>query len=90
MYAIAVYPLVTLLCEDYPNFIHLEILLMGKLPKPYMKCEKIDGAYHLTLMGSGVRGHVLLGRAVIPMDDPLALQKKVKEMILKARTPVQS
>lgn len=61
---------------------------MGKLPKPYIKCEKQDGEYILTLMGSGVRGHVLLGRQKVPMGDLPALAKKVKQMIEKGRTPV--
>lgn len=63
---------------------------MSRLPKPYMKCEIVRGAYLLTLMGSGSRGHVLVGRETVPLNDPKAMTDTVIAMVTKARRPEQS
>lgn len=58
---------------------------MAKMPKPYLKCAEVRGEYVLTLMGSGFRGHVLVGRETIPMGDPKLMQETVIAMVTKAR-----
>lgn len=58
---------------------------MGKLSKPYIKCEKRDGNLLLTLMGGGASGHILQGRATVPEGDYAALQTAVIGLVDHAR-----
>ncbi len=58
---------------------------MSRLPKPYIKTERRKDTWLVTLMGSGFRGHVLLGRQEVSRNDPAALNKIVQELVLKAR-----
>lgn len=58
---------------------------MAKLPKPYLKCQEVRGEYVLTLMGSGSRGHVLVGRETIAMGEPELMRDTVIAMVNKAR-----
>lgn len=59
---------------------------MSGLSKPYIKCEKRGGEYHLTVMKGGYRGHVLGGRAKVAVGDLSALGSKVVEMVDAVRS----
>jgi len=58
---------------------------VARAPKPYIKCEKRNGAFHLTLMKSTGRNLVLAGRDSVPVDDWFALQQTVIALIEAAR-----
>ena len=62
---------------------------MSRSPQPYIKCQKLDGVYHLTLMRSNGRHLLLAGRDTVPIGDSAALQTCVKDMIIKARLAEQ-
>lgn len=58
---------------------------MSKLPKPYVKAEKVGDDLLITIMGSGSRGHVLVGRTQLPLSDKAAITESIIEMIEVAR-----
>jgi len=62
---------------------------MRRPPKSYLKCEKRDGMYHLTLMRSTGTQLVLAGRDAVPIGDTLALQTCVKDLVTSARAADQ-
>lgn len=58
---------------------------MAHRSKPYIKCEKRDGMYFLSVMKGIPGGHVLKGRGTVPTGDMLALRTKVIQMMATAR-----
>lgn len=54
---------------------------MSRHAKPYIKCEKLSGAYRITLMKGGAYGHSLGGRIQVPMGDPALLQSEVIKLV---------
>lgn len=63
---------------------------MSRHAKPYVKCDKRNGIYTITVMKGGPGGHALGARGTVPTGDMAALQLKVIELVEEARTPKQS
>ena len=58
---------------------------MSRSPNPYLKCEKRDGLFHLTLMRSTGRALILAGRATVPVGDGDGLKAAVEDLMAQAR-----
>jgi len=58
---------------------------MARRVKPYIKCEKRDGEYHITIMASGFNGHIPAGRGKVAVDDTLGLTNLIVSLMEKAR-----
>ena len=62
---------------------------MSRHSKPYIRCEKKDSEYVLTVMKGGANGHILGGRTTVPQGDEAALANAVVKLITSVRSADQ-